>query len=77
MDPASLILARPRPEVMPNEYRALVSYASVPCSTLYYRAHGRQLMRAKAEGQQYLTSRGAGRRLVEFLLYMSKLVQPV
>ncbi|KAF1818522.1 uncharacterized protein K489DRAFT_346136, partial [Dissoconium aciculare CBS 342.82] len=62
MDPASLVLARSRPEGVPNLYRALADYASS--------------MRAKAERQQYLIP-PEEQAVVEFLLHMSKLGQPV
>lgn len=76
MDPASLVLARPRPEGVPNSYRALADHTSVPCSTFHHRARSRQSMRAKAERQQYLTP-PEEQAVVEFLLHMSKLGQPV
>ncbi|KAF1820765.1 uncharacterized protein K489DRAFT_304002, partial [Dissoconium aciculare CBS 342.82] len=76
MDPASLVLAQQRPVGVPNSYRALADHAGVPCSTLHHRARGRQSLRAKAERQQYLTP-PEEQAVVEFLLHMSKLGQPV
>ena len=76
MDPAGFALAHARPDGLPQSYRALADHAGVPCSTLHHRARGRRSLRAKAECQQYLTP-AEEQAVVEFLLHMSSVGQPV
>jgi hypothetical protein len=54
MDKASQALARGIPSGVPRSYRTVADHSGVPCSTLYYRAHGRRSLEAKAQAQQYL-----------------------
>ena len=76
MDKASCVLAEGVPEGMPNTYSALAAHGDVPLSTLYHRARGRRSRKAKAQSQQYLMSCKEN-AVVEFLLHMDSLGQPV
>jgi hypothetical protein len=51
MDRASQVLAQGVPPGVPRLYRALADHSNVPHSILHYRARGRPLAKAKAQGQ--------------------------
>ena len=72
MDQASQALAQGLPPEATTTWAALLERSGVPLSTLYYRAHRRQLMKEKAQGQQYLT-REEEKVLVTYLLLVSEL----
>ncbi|KAF2675924.1 hypothetical protein K458DRAFT_323376, partial [Lentithecium fluviatile CBS 122367] len=55
---------------------ALADHHRVPRTTLYARAHGRRLIKEKAKAQQYLQNYEE-KALVNFLLHLSNLSQPV
>jgi len=77
MDRASQVLAQGVPDGVPNSYRALADYhGGVGHTTLYYRNNGRQSIEEKALGQHYL-SPSETKAVVQFLLQMSDLGQPV
>jgi hypothetical protein len=76
MDRASQVLARGVPPGVPKSYRALADHGAVPRSTLHHRAHGRRSLEEKAQSQQYLKPYEED-IVVEFLLQMSDLGQPV
>ena len=76
MDRASQVLAQSLPPDVPRTWAALSERSGVPLTTLYYRAHRRQSMPEKAQGQQYLAPEEE-KALVTFLLLMSDLGQPV
>src|SRR5271169_4404940 len=76
MDRASQVLAQGVPPGVPRSYRALADHGEVPRSTLHHRAHGRRSIEEKAQSQQYLTP-SEDKAVVEFLLQMSNLGQPV
>lgn len=72
MDKASQALAQGVPTGMSSLYRAVADHSGVPCSTLYYPAHGRQSIEAKAQAQQYLAP-FEEKAVVQFILQMAKL----
>lgn len=76
MDRASQVLAQSLPTDVPKTWAALSERGGVPLTTLYYRAHRRQSMQEKAQGQQYLAPEEE-KALITFLLLMSDLGQPV
>jgi hypothetical protein len=78
MDKASrvLALAQGLPPGLPTSYRALAGHGEVARSTLHARAHGRRSIEEKAQTQQYLGPWEED-ALVQFLLQMSDLGQPV
>jgi hypothetical protein len=77
MDRASEVLAQGVPHGVPKSYRALADYhGDVGHTTLYHRDNGRQSIEEKALGQHYL-SPCETKALVQFLLQMSNLGQPV
>ena len=76
MDRASQVLAQSLPPGVPRTWTALSERGGVPLTTLYYRAHRRQSIKEKAQGQQYLTPEEE-KALVTFLLLKSNLEQPV
>ena len=76
MDRASQVLAQSLPPGVPRTWAALSERSGVPLTTLYYRAHRRQSIKEKAQGQQYLTPEEE-KALVTFLLLKSDLGQPV
>ena len=76
MDRASQVLAQSLPPGVPRTWAALSEVSGVPLTTLYYRAHKRQSIQEKAQGQQYLAPEEE-KALVTFLLLMSDLGQPV
>ena len=76
MDRASQVLAEGLPPGMPKSYRALADHGNVPHTTLHHRACGRRSIEEKAQSQQYLTP-FEEKAVVEFLLQMSNLGQPV
>ena len=76
MDRASKVLAQGLPPDVPKTWAALSERSGVLLTTLYYRAHRRQSMKEKAQGQQYLTPEEE-KALATFLLLMSDLGQPV
>ena len=76
MDKASQALAQGVPTGMSSSYRAVADHSGVPYSTLYQRARGRQLIEAKAQGQQYLAL-FEEKAVVDFVLHMAELGTPV
>ena len=76
MDGAGRILVQGFPPGVPKSYRALADHSNVPRSTLHARAHGRPSEELNARGLQYLTP-SEEKAVVEFLLHMSSLGQPV
>ena len=76
MDRASQVLAQSLPPDIPRTWAALSEWSGVPLTTLYYRAHRRQSIQEKTQGQQYLAPEDE-KALVTFLLLMSDLGQPV
>lgn len=77
MDRASQVLAQGAPHGVPNSYRALADYhGDIGHTTLYYRANRRQSLEAKALRQHYLNPYET-RAVIQFLLQMSNVGQPV
>jgi hypothetical protein len=76
MDRASQILAQGVPPGVTRSYRALADHGKVSRSTLHRRAHGGRSIEEKGESQQYLNPPEL-KAVVEFLLQMSNLGQPV
>jgi hypothetical protein len=76
MDKASQALAQGLPTGVPESYRAFADHSGVPCSTLYHRARGRQLIQAKAQSQQYLAP-FEEKAVVQFILQMAELGTPM
>src|SRR5213083_2800026 len=77
MDRASQVLAQGVPHGVPKSYRALADYhGDVGYTTLYYRNKGRQSIEEKALGQHYLNPCET-KAVIQFLLQMSNLGQPV
>jgi predicted Fe-Mo cluster-binding NifX family protein len=77
MDRASQVLALGVPHGVPKSYRALADHhGGVGHTTLYYRDNGRQSIEKKALGQHYLNPYET-KAVVQFLLQMSNLGQPV
>jgi hypothetical protein len=76
MDPASRALSQALPTGVPDTYAARSEHSSVPVSTLVHRHNGRRSREEQAQSQQYL-SREEEKALVQFLLLMSNLGQPV
>jgi hypothetical protein len=77
MDRASQVLAQDVPHGVPKSYRALADHhGGVGHTTLYYRDKGRQSIEEKALGQHYLTPCETT-AVIQFLLQMSDLGQPV
>lgn len=76
MDTASQALTRGVPAPVSSSYRALADYHCVPYSIFYYRTHGQRSIEEKTRSQQYL-SPAEDKAVVDFLLHMSQLRQPV
>ncbi|KAF2803748.1 uncharacterized protein BDZ99DRAFT_399006, partial [Mytilinidion resinicola] len=57
-------------------FRAPADHGGVPHTTLHHRERGRRSIEEKAQSQQYLTP-SEDKAVVEFLLQMSNLGQPV
>ena len=76
MDRASQVLAQSPPSGVPRTWATLSERSGVPLTTLYYRAHKRQSIKQKAQGQQYLAPEEE-KALIIFLLLISDFGQPV
>ncbi|KAF2728205.1 hypothetical protein EJ04DRAFT_516761 [Polyplosphaeria fusca] len=76
MDRASRALAKGVPPGVPKSYRALADHGGDPRATLHHRAHGRRSIEEKAQNQLYLSPSEA-KGVIQFLLHMSDLGQPV
>jgi hypothetical protein len=76
MDRASQVLAQGVPHGVPRSYRALADHGKVSRTTLHRRDHGGRSIEEKAESQQYLNPPEV-KAVIEFLLHMSNLGQPV
>jgi hypothetical protein len=76
MDGASQVLAQGLPPGVRKTYAALAERGDIALTTLWHRAYERSSIEEKAQSQQYLTP-CEEKAVVEFLLQMQKLGQPV
>ena len=75
-DRASKALAEASLPGEPRIYDATLKRSEVPLTTLYYRDHGRPFIKAKAEGQLYLTP-SEEKALEKYLKLIADLGNPV